>query len=72
MWAVGKATGVKGHHACLDVIAAEKIASVIKEYFVVIVVVVIEGDLQCARVGFNGSRAESTYDKAIADKSRMR
>jgi len=44
---------------------------VIKQHFIVIVVVVIKRHFQCTRVGFDGPRAESANHETVADKGGM-
>src|SRR5690606_3086162 len=49
---MGKAAGVEGDHALLDVVAAEEVAAVVEQHFVVVVVVMEERHLQRAGIVF--------------------
>ena len=49
----------------MDVVAAEELAAVIENDFVVVVVVVEERDLQRPRIGFERPRREGTDNEAI-------
>ena len=70
--AVGEAAGMPGHHAGLDVVAAEEIAVVIEDHLVEVVVVVEERHLQRRRIGLERPRHEGADDEAVADPGRVR
>ena len=63
---------VPGHHARMDIIPAEKLAPVVKEDFIIIVVVMEERYFQRTRIGFEGAWRKSANDKAVCDKGGMR
>ncbi len=71
MGAVSKTGWVEGHHAGFNIIAAEKIASVVKQHFIIIIIVVIKRHFQRAGITFNRTRDKSTHHKALADKGGM-
>ncbi len=71
MGAVSKTGRVEGHHAGFNIIAAEKIASVVKQHFIIIIIVVIKRHFQRAGITFNGTRDKSTHHKTLADKGGM-
>ena len=59
---VREAAGMERYHAGMDVVAAEKVAAMIEDHFVVVVVVVEERHLERARVGLERPRREYWSD----------
>src|SRR2546421_8503599 len=68
MRAVGNAAGMQGHHTRMDVIPREELTAVIEDHLVVIIVVVIEGYPQRARIALEGPRTEGADHKALCGK----
>ena len=64
-----KPPGMQRDHAGMDVVAAEEIARVIENDFVVVVVVVEERHLHRARVGLERPRHEGADDEAVARRT---
>ena len=59
------------HHAGPDIIAAEELAGMIEDHFVIIVVGVEERNLQRAGMAFDRPRYESADDETIGDEGRV-
>src|SRR3989344_4758127 len=72
MRAVGEAARMQSDHALLDIVAAEEVAPVVEQHFVVVVVVVIERHLQRAGVAFHWARSKGADHKTIGDKGGVR
>jgi len=70
--AVREARRVEGHHARVDVVATEKIARVIEEHLVVVVVVVEERHLERARIGLEGTRGERADHETVGEERGVR
>ncbi len=68
---MGEAAGVEGHHAGVDVVAAEEVAGVVEDHLVVVVVVVEERHLQGARIGFERARREGADDEPVGEEGRV-
>ncbi|GAK34348.1 hypothetical protein AQ1_02246 [alpha proteobacterium Q-1] len=65
---MGKAAGMQCHHAGMNIIAAEKFAFVIKDEFIIIIIIVVKGHLQSPRIAFDGARHEAAHHKTIRHK----
>ena len=68
MRSVGEAAGVEGEHARIDIVAAEEIAGVIEDHFLIVVIVVKKRNFQRPRIGLERARREGADDEPLGQE----
>jgi hypothetical protein len=71
MRTVMDALRMERQHCGFDIIAAEEIAVMIEEHFIVVGVAMIEGDFERILIFFERTRQEGADDKILRNESRM-
>jgi hypothetical protein len=69
---MGEVARVPRHHAGMNIVAAEKIAVVIEDHLIIVVVVVKERNLDRSGIGLERSRHEGADHETIADPGGVR